>query len=246
MNIINKISDINVTKKRVDKNGISWVPDIVVCHMTQGSYEGAVSWLSNPKSSVSSHFVVSKKGEVTQLVDIRDTAWCNGTSYSPKLTEKSTSNIVKSRNTNANLYSITIEYEGVYSESGGAITKEQENITISLIEHIANEIKKIYGKDFVFDREHIIGHSEISPNKKPNCPGEKFPFNSIIVSLNKDNDEKGDNEMVSKTDILIDGKKYSVNRILKDGKNYVELRAFEQAGYKIGYKKEEMLPTFTK
>lgn len=52
--------------------------------------------------------------------------------------------------------------------------------------------------------------------------------------------------MITKTEILIDGKKYIVNRILKDGKNYIELRAFEKAGYKIGYKSEENIPAFTK
>lgn len=245
MNITNKISNINVTKGRIDKNGVNWIPDVIVCHITEGSYDGAISWLTNPSSDVSSHFVVSKKGEITQLVDIRDTAWCNGTSYNPKLLEKSTSNIVKNRKTNANFYSITIEHEG-YSKNDGSITQEQEEATVDLIKYIYNQIKLIYNKNIILDREHIIGHYEIAPNKKPNCPGSKFPIDNIVKKLNNIDNKKVDDEMVTKTDILIDGKKYNVNRILKDNKNYIELRAFEKAGYKIGYKNEENIPTFTK
>lgn len=182
---------------------------------------------------------------MTQLVDIRDTAWCNGTSYNPRLLEKATSNIVKNRKTNANFYSITIEHEGD-SKNWGDITKEQEKATVSLIKYIYNQIKIIYGKSIELDRDHIIGHYEITPSRKPNCSGSKFPFENIIKNVNKVESKELDDEMITKTEILIDGKKYIVNRILKDGKNYIELRAFEKAGYKIGYKSEENIPAFIK
>ncbi len=245
MNITNKIDNttyVNITKGRTDKSKKVWIPDVVVCHITEGSYEGACSWLKNPNAQASAHFVVSRKGEITQLVDIRDTAWANGTSYTPSITEKSTSTVVKYRNTNANFYTVSIEHEGVYSSTQGALTKEQEEATVFLIKHIDSEIKKIYGENYglKFDREHIIGHYQISPASKPHCPGDKFPFDSIINKLNEEI------EMVTETEILIDGKKYKVNRILKEGKNYIELRSFEQAGYKVGYKQDEKLPTFDK
>ncbi len=247
MEVVNKIDNVtytNITKGRKDKSNKVWIPDVVVCHITEGSYAGACSWLKNPLAQASAHFVVSRKGEITQLVDIRDTAWANGTSYTPSTTEKATSTIVKSRNTNANCYTVSIEHEGVYSSTKGALTVEQEKATVFLIKYIDSEIKKIYGQSYgiKFDREHIIGHYEISPAAKPHCPGDKFPFESIISELNKEEDE----EMVTETEIQIDGKKYKVNRILKDGKNYIELRSFEQAGYKIGYKQDEKLATFDK
>lgn len=247
MQIINKIDNTtytNITKGRTDKNGIVWIPDCVVCHITEGSYEGAISWLKNPKAKASAHFVVSRKGEITQLVDIRDTAWCNGTSYTPSNKEKATALMVKSRNTNANYYTVSIEHEGIYTKTEGALTTEQEEATVFLIKHISDEIKKLYGDKgnigIVYDRNHIIGHYEISPSSKPNCPGNKFPFTNIIETL------KEELEVITKTNILIDNKKYEVDRILKDGKNYVELRAFEKAGYKIGYRQDEKLPTFNK
>lgn len=46
-----------------------------VIHIAQGSYNGTISWQMNPDSEVSSHFVVSKSGAITQMVDTDDTAW---------------------------------------------------------------------------------------------------------------------------------------------------------------------------
>lgn len=248
MNIDNKIDNktyVNITRGRTDKKNITWEPDVIVCHITEGSYNGAISWLKNPKAQASAHFIVSRKGEITQLVDLKDTAWCNGTSYTPVSVEGATSKIVKSRNTNANCYTVSIEHEGIYANTQGSLSEAQENATVFLIKHISDELHRIYGKKLVFDRDHIIGHYEVSPKKKPNCPGNKFQFDNIIKKLN-DNKIEGDDEMITTTEILIDNKKYNVSRILKDGKNYIELRAFEKAGYKIGYNENEKLPTFNK
>ena len=52
----------------------------VVLHIAQGSYEGAVSWLSNDVSNPNSsaHFVIAKDGRIAQLVSIWDSSWANG------------------------------------------------------------------------------------------------------------------------------------------------------------------------
>lgn len=47
----------------------------VVIHIAQGSYQGTISWQMNPASEVSSHFVVSKGGAITQMVDTDRIAW---------------------------------------------------------------------------------------------------------------------------------------------------------------------------
>lgn len=48
---------------------------------------------------------------------------------------------------------------------------------------------------------------------------------------------------VTTTEILINDKVYSVNRILYNDKNYIELRSLEQAGFKVDYK--EGIPVLT-
>lgn len=90
-----KMTTQNMTKGR-NKN----VPQIIVCHRTDGSYDGATTWLCNPDSKASTHFVVAKDGRVAQLVDIQDTAWGNGTkveSNDSRDYRKSTVDIVKTR-----------------------------------------------------------------------------------------------------------------------------------------------------
>lgn len=44
------------------------------------------------------------------------------------------------------------------------------------------------------------------------------------------------------TEIIIDGEKYVVNRIFKDGKNYVELQGLAQAGFTVGYNAVDKVP----
>lgn len=163
-------------------------PELIVCHITDGSYAGAVSWLCNPKSSGSSHYVVSRKGEVVQLVDLKDGAWANGTSTKAgsKLYHKnSTLEMVKERAINANLYTVSIEHEGIYDKTHGALTPEQEAATTTLIKHIRDEVKERFGVDIPLTREGIVGHYEIDPVTRQHCPGELFPFDSIIEKLGK-------------------------------------------------------------
>lgn len=166
-----------------------WKPDMIVSHITEGNYAGAVSWLCNPKSGASAHFVVSKKGEITQLVDIREAAWINGTSVDASKNNhysKSTLQLVRDRKTNANYYTIGIEHEGFSSQGQGKLTDIQLEATIWLHKHIIKEVKAIYGIDIKLDREHIVGHYQIDPIRKPNCPGKNFQWDNIIQALRED------------------------------------------------------------
>jgi N-acetyl-anhydromuramyl-L-alanine amidase AmpD/TusA-related sulfurtransferase len=179
MNIIKH----NSPNKYNGRNG--WKPDMIVCHITEGSFAGAVSWLCNPASQASAHFVVAKDGRVAQLVDIKDGSWCNGTSVdlakSPKTHySKSTLRTVRERKTNANYYTISIEHEGFWKDGKGKLTDVQKKATIELIKHIRSEVKRIFGTDIPMNREHIVGHYEINPITKPNCPGVNFQFEEII------------------------------------------------------------------
>ena len=162
-------------------NRQGFVPELIVCHITEGSYNGAVSWLKNPVSNASAHFVVSQKGEITQLVDITEKAWGNG-----KIRNSSSEIVNKyfsTGNDDGNLYTISIEHEGVWKNTKGALTALQEKATTELIRYIVSEVKRLYGKDIPIDRKHIIGHYEIDSINKPNCPGALFPFDRIIANL---------------------------------------------------------------
>lgn len=48
----------------------------VVLHIQQGTEAGTEAWQRNPKSQVSSHFLLPKTGGIRQMVDTEDAAWC--------------------------------------------------------------------------------------------------------------------------------------------------------------------------
>ena len=47
----------------------------IVLHCPEGSYAGTIDWFMQSRSNASAHYVVSKKGEVTQMVKDEDEAW---------------------------------------------------------------------------------------------------------------------------------------------------------------------------
>lgn len=184
--------------KKLSPNKMSrhgWKPDIIANHITEGSYTGSISWLCNPASGASAHFVISKTGIITQLVDIREAAWINGTRLKkedsgPGWYGDAKLQLVRDRKTNANFYSVGIEHEGFYGQGRGKLTEAQFKATVWLHKYIIKEIKKIYGTDMIIDRDHIVGHYQIDPIRKPNCPGEAFQWDELINKLKTEGDDE--------------------------------------------------------
>ncbi len=166
-------------------------PDIIVCHITEGGYDGAASWLCNPASSCSAHFVVGAKGQITQLVDLKDGAWCNGNSTSPdsRIYYKNSLNpIIRSRAISANYYTYSIEHEGYSTKDRfGVLTEEQYQASLNVMKEIITHMKEAYDIIFQPDCQHLIGHYQIDPKGKPNCPapnqGMNFPFDRFITDI---------------------------------------------------------------
>lgn len=156
---------------------------MVALHHTAGNVlMPAINWLIYPDDGPSSNFVMDLDGTTYELVPIPHGSWCNGTSVTPSSNlyyAKSTNAIIKNRNTNANYYTVSIEVVG----TGGAYTQAQVNALVELIKYIKSEIKRLYGKDLIVDRQHIVGHYEISPITKPIC-GKGVQYDEIIAGVN--------------------------------------------------------------
>jgi N-acetyl-anhydromuramyl-L-alanine amidase AmpD len=181
MTILKKWQSPNYNKGRG-----GWKPDIIVCHISEGYFESGCEWLCNPKAQASAHFFVGRDGRVAQLVDIENIAWGNGTTSKPKDNRYSGySNVeaVRLRGGSANNYTISIEHEGKYAQTRGALTEAQTEAAAELIQRIRQDVKRIYGIDIPADRQHIVGHCDIAPRWKPCCPGELYPFDAIIRRL---------------------------------------------------------------
>ena len=78
---IKKIGTPNFSNSGAKKIGI-------VLHATLGSMQSAISWLTNKKSQVSSHFVIGRLGEINHLVELEKDAWHSGRVYKPSLRAK--------------------------------------------------------------------------------------------------------------------------------------------------------------
>ncbi len=158
-----------------------WKPDMIALHVCEGGFGGSVSWLCNPNSKTSSHFVTGKNGELDQLVDLDMASWCNGTSIKEGATydyRRSSNRIVRERKTNANYYTISIENEGYsYKDGCGELTEPQYQTVLKLCKEL------IAKYNIPVDREHIVGHYEIAPREKPNCPGTKFQWDRLMKDL---------------------------------------------------------------
>lgn len=163
----------------MSRNG--WKPDMIVNHVAEGSFAGTVSWCCNPNSGVSCHYVSGENGEIDNLVDLDKAAWCNGTSdvsgakYDYR---RATNRLVRERATNANYYSISIEHAGFsYKDRCGGLTEAQYASVLNLHKELITKY------DIPVDREHIVGHYEIAPKEKPNCPGPQFPWDRLMADL---------------------------------------------------------------
>jgi len=145
----------NFNRKKRSINSIK----IIVIHYTgmQSERESIIK-LCNPKSKVSSHFLINQNGKVYRLVQDNQIAWHAG---------KSCWGNYKNLNKN----SIGIELVNKGHQFG--YTHFRKKQLLSLI-----KICKILIKRYKIKKKNIVGHSDISPLRKID-PGEKFPWKEL-------------------------------------------------------------------
>ena len=114
--------------------------------------------LCNPKTKVSSHFLINQNGKVYRFVQDDQIAWHAGKSCWGEY-----------KNLNKN--SIGIELVNKGHQFG--YTNFKKNQLLSLI-----KICKILVKKYKIKKRNIIGHSDIAPLRKID-PGEKFPWKQL-------------------------------------------------------------------
>lgn len=127
-------------------------PQLIIIHVMQGTFEGTRTWFKNPKAKVSAHYLVSKKGDLLQMVADTDSAWhCK----------------------NANQSSIGIEHEG-YVTNAADFTDEMLQASARLVK----QLSIIHG--IPIDRTHIKGHNEM-PGNNHTDPGKHWPWDKFIA-----------------------------------------------------------------
>ncbi|WP_026789361.1 peptidoglycan recognition protein family protein [Pleomorphomonas oryzae] len=130
--------------------------DHLVLHYTgMRSEEGARDWLCDPRSQVSSHYVVFEDGRIFQLVDESRRAWHAGRSFWRGVTD------INSR-------SIGIEIANPGHEFGYRPFPDRQ------IEAVIGLCRSIFARHFVPPHQ-VVAHSDIAPDRKED-PGELFPW----------------------------------------------------------------------
>ena len=149
---ITHIPSPNYSMRKRPHNSIKF---IIIHYTGMQSERESIKRLCNPRSRVSSHYLINQNGKVFRLIRDWHAAWHAGKSCWGRY-----------RNLNEN--SIGIELVNKGHKFGYTSFKKKQ---------ISNLIKlcRTLFKKYKIKKKNILGHSDIAPLRK-NDPGEKFPW----------------------------------------------------------------------
>ena len=174
---------------------------IVIHYTGMKKQSEAINRLSDYKSKVSSHYFVTNEGKILNLVPDLYEAWHAGESSWRKFKS-------------LNKYSIGIEINNPgHDYQYKYFSKKQISSTIKLLKNLM--------KKYNIKKQDILGHSDISPNRKKD-PGEKFPWKKLA--------KKNLSVWHNLNEIKI--KKFRNHKL-----KHKEVKVFFKNLYKIGYRK---------
>jgi N-acetylmuramoyl-L-alanine amidase len=134
-------------------------PEMVILHYTgMATGQGAEDWLCDPRSEVSSHYLVHEDGRVVQMVREADRAWHAGKSFWRGVTD-------------INSQSVGIEIVNPGHGLGyPAFPARQIRSVVTLCADIVAR----QGTNPAM----VLAHSDVAPGRKVD-PGEKFPWDIL-------------------------------------------------------------------
>jgi N-acetyl-anhydromuramyl-L-alanine amidase AmpD len=143
----------------------------IVDHIMCGTFEGCRSWFTNPNSWASSHFGISRDGNIDQYISLLDAAWANGAVNHP---DPIAAPVYTGHN--PNLVSWSVEHEG-WPEDVWTERMYQADLKL---------------KKWLLARKPgllLLGHCHIDSVTRANCPGPNWPRDRLLADL------KGEEEM---------------------------------------------------
>lgn len=133
-------------------------PDMIVLHYTEIDEAAALSWLCNPVSRVSSHYLLREDGGVECLVPEEKRAWHAGVS--------AWEGVFRLNNRSIGIEIVNLGHQPTASP----YPAHQIGALIDLIGQIRAR--------WPVARRHVVGHSDVAPGRKID-PGEAFPWQRI-------------------------------------------------------------------
>lgn len=136
-------------------------PDTIILHYTgMATALGAEDWLCDPRSQVSSHYLVDEGGAVVQMVPEQCRAWHAGKSF-------------WQGETDLNSRSVGIEIANPGHDLGYSDFPDAQ------IEAVIDLCRDIMGR-WPIPAHRVLAHSDIAPMRKID-PGEKFPWKRLAA-----------------------------------------------------------------
>ena len=140
------------------KRSVSKVKYLIFHYTGMKSEKGAIRRLTSLNSKVSCHYFIKNDGEIIQIVPDLYIAWHAGISYWKNY-----------RSLNQHSIGIEINNPGHYN-TYKKFSLKQINSLIKLLKYLIKKYK--------INKSNVLGHSDISPDRKKD-PGEKFPWKKL-------------------------------------------------------------------
>lgn len=210
----------NITTQNWNSGTLSRIKYIVV-HYTGNNGDTALANTNYFKSyrGASAHYFVDENN-IYQSIEDKNIAWhCGANSYKHPYC----------RNSN----SIGVELCSYITGGKYAFKPKTVDNAVWLV-------KKLTAK-YNVPITNVLRHYDVTGKL---CP-EPYVRDSKAWNEFKTRLTEEDNEMVTNTKIIINGKNYTVSRILKDNKNYICLKDLEAAGFEVGYDVNTKIPSIT-
>ena len=157
----------------------------VVLHIAAGPLSSVFSAFNSTARKVSAHFCVGKDGTLEQYVSVNDTAYGNGLAWKDgqwyKTRDDGTSVFIKPTwqdilpRINPNAYTVSVEHEGQPNDEWTDAMYDANN---RLLLWLAEQFALTY-----IPHHTLIGHCEIDPIDKANCPGPNVEYDRIATDL---------------------------------------------------------------
>lgn len=140
--------------------------------------ERAISWLADPRSQVSAHYVVGEDGEIVQMVAEARRAWHAGRAYWAGETD------VNSRSVGIEIAHAGHPWDGQYPDlAPGEVLPNHPGLLAfpeAQVEAVIGLCRDICERRGIAP-ERVLAHSDIAPDRKRD-PGETFPWARLAAA----------------------------------------------------------------
>jgi N-acetyl-anhydromuramyl-L-alanine amidase AmpD len=138
---------------------------LLIIHTCESNYTSCWSWLVNPASQVSAHYVVNEDGrEISQLVLERDRGWHIAALYDCTLNRRHDCWL---NGVQSNHFTVGVEHAGFVSQD--SFPTSQLDASAGLACDITRD------RSIPRDWQHIVGHGQLQPANRTD-PGPNWPW----------------------------------------------------------------------